>query len=224
MGGLSFYVPEDIGYMGDLKVAIAGPLMQIPFLVLLAIIYILIRPEDSMPFSYVYATYKEITGDIGNLFVTLFRTTFWYNVFMVVFNLFVPLYPSDAVRIWTALFRKSGASLAKSATIISFVGMFISVGAMIYGIVEALFFNIFGGGIFVFAIGGFGFINAKALYDTVKAGRLRHNPIFKRSCYEHTDGIEMNTSPTRNSTDRVDGDDDEATITTTTAASEAEIV
>lgn len=197
LGGLTFYGPTNKGYIGDLKVALAGPIMQIPLMIILAVTYVSLRPEDMSPLSAVFASYNDITGDFSRLLLILCMTTFWYNMFIFMFNVFIPIHPLDGVRIYAAVLKFFGASLTKTAKIVSFTGMFLSACTFILAIVELLFFEVYGGGIFELALGAFGLASSKALYDRIKAGRLKEDGVFGRACYESemdSTGIEMNNN------------------------------
>ena len=178
LGGLSFYGPTNKGYMEDLKVAIAGPIMQIPLMIILVTLYETLRHDDMSPVGSIYVVYRDITGDISRLFLALCMGTFWFNTIVCFLNLLIPIYPLDGVRIYAAVLKKLGASLTKTAKIISYFGMFISIFSFSLGVFFMFFFEAYGGGLFEMALGAFGFASSKDLYDKVKAGRLRDDKIF----------------------------------------------
>lgn len=198
LGSLSFYGPSDKGIMGDLKVAVSGPLLQIPLMVILAILYVSLKTNDMTPFSHIFASYTDIiNAGMGEFFLAICLETFWYNVFVISLNLLVPIYPFDAVRIWAALLRKRGTSLTKTAKIISYVGMFLSGCLFIFGVVEILFYEIFRLGLFELTLGASGLLSAKYLDDKINAGLLNTDPVFGRACYESAENsFEMNTTST----------------------------
>lgn len=201
LGGLSFYGPTNLGYMGDLKVAIAGPLMQIPLMIIFVTLYETLKYDDMSALGSIYLVLKDISGDISRLFIAVCMATFWYNVVIFLLNVFIPIYPLDGVRLYAAGLKALGASLTKTAKIISYCGMFISICGFILGVVQMFFYHAYGGGLFELALGAFGLANSKELYDKIKAGRLREDKIFGRSCYEQesetnemNNGVELETS------------------------------
>lgn len=195
LGGLSFYGPSNLGYMGDLKVAVAGPLMQIPLIIVLLTLYETLRDDDMSAIGSIYPVIGDITGDISRIFIAVCMATFWFNVITFLLNVFIPIYPLDGVRLYAAGLKALGASLTKAAKIISYYGMFISICTFVLGAMQMFFSTVYGGGLFEMALGAFGFVNSKDLYDKIKAGRLREDKILGRSCYEQeTEGIEINNS------------------------------
>lgn len=185
-----------MGIRGDLMVALSGPILQIPFMMLLAILYQILKTKDMSSFSSIFVSYEDITIGIGYMFISTFLETFWYNMLVILLNIFVPIFPFDSTRIWVAILKKCGASLTKSAKIISIVGILISGLCFIIGILELLFIKVFGFGLFEFLFGAFGLFNSKFLYDNVKAGRLNDDPIFCRACYAQDESDGHNNSTT----------------------------
>lgn len=199
LGGLTFYGPSTTGHIGDLKVALAGPIMQIPLIITLAIIYVVCQSDDMRPLSARYAYNDEASSTIGVLLLSVVRLTFWYNIFVSVINTIVPIYPLDSVRIWASVLKIFGASLIKSAKTVSISGMVAGASLGVFGLVK-MFHHHYVGGIAEFVLGAFGFAGSKALFDTIKAGRLKDDPIFGRACYDQGDDqdVEMRSDSGNN--------------------------
>lgn len=194
IGGLSFHTAADKGHIGDLKVALAGPLMQLPLIGVLAILYLALKSNEMDPFTEFFASYASVSGGMGMFFITLCRTTFWYNVFLLSINLLIPIYPLDGLRIYVAIFKLSGMNLTKSANIAAFGGGLASLIILGYGVFK-FFSKTYVGGLSEIVAGGLGFANSKNLYDLVKEGRLKDDPVLGRSCYEQSNGgVEMSSS------------------------------
>lgn len=199
IGGLTFFTATEKGHVGDLKVALAGPLIQIPFMCILAAIYLILQTEKTGPFVDFYATYENVSGTIGLLFLTLCRTTFWYNVLLLSINLLVPIYPLDGLRIYAATLKIMGINLTTTAKFVSIGGMIFSVSLFGFGVFK-LFHTSYIGGMSEVLAGGLGFTNSKILFDLVKAGRLKEDPIFGRRCYEQSTNESVEMASTSNNT------------------------
>ncbi len=173
--------------------------MQLPFMLILAIIYVAVNDDKDYPLSTIFATYDNVRGSIGILFLTLCRTTFWYNVLLLVINLLIPIYPLDGVRIYAAVLKMWGMSLKSTAMFVSIAGLIISCSLFGYGVFK-LFSKSYSSGLSEIAGGTFGLVNSKMLFDSVKAGVLDRDPIFGRPCYEReNESVEMPTLPSTNS-------------------------
>lgn len=204
LGSLSFYGPSDKGIKGDVNVALAGHILQIPLMIILGILYASLRTEDMSALSDIFASYDDITIGFGKILLTLCMETFWYTLFIIGLNLVIPVYPFDGVRIWAAVIKNMGASLTKTAKIISIAGILISSCTFIFGIIEMLFYEIFGLAIFELIFGVLGLVSSKNLYDNIKAGRLRDDPIFGRACYANeNESVEMSSTGNGSASDAI---------------------
>ncbi len=195
LGGLSIYGPTDKGVIGDLKVAIAGPVMQIPLMVILAILYLALKTPDMPPFQTFYISKYDVESEIGFLFLALCRITFWYNFFIFGINLIVPISPMDGLRIWAACLRTFGLSVNKTAKALAYLGILLSLIVFIYGVFILFDFRYYGGITEMF-LGAYGFASSKALNDLVATDRLGLDPIFGRPLYIDTDSnsVEMSNN------------------------------
>jgi len=199
LGGLTFHGPTDKGIKGDLKVALAGPLMQIPLMIILAIIYLALMTPETPPFQMFYISQMDIENSIGSIFLGLCRVSFWYNFFIFGINLIVPISPLDGLRIWAACLRILGMSVTWTAKFLAYFGMLISFAVFLFG-VFILFDLSHYGGITEMFLGAFGFASSKALRDLARTDLLSLDPIFGRSWYasEESRGVEMSGTSSNN--------------------------
>jgi Zn-dependent protease len=191
LGGLTIYGPTDQGAIGDLKVAIAGPLAHLPLAAIYAIVYTVVKKDGMDGLNSLTIHIEEMKKGFMYIFGTVCRVSFGWNVILFVGHILVPIYPLDGVRIWAGILRSMNVSLAKSAKIISVAGMLSSLIVFLYGCFTV--FNIeVEGGVTEILLGGFGLTSSKILYDLVKLGRLTEDPVFGRACYvEHGNSVEI---------------------------------
>ncbi|GFH60474.1 hypothetical protein CTEN210_16950 [Chaetoceros tenuissimus] len=194
LGGLSIYGPDHP--MGDVKVAILGPVSHVFTGAIFAVLYIMLKADD-MPSLLSYKVYyADIESGLRGLFASASRIAFSWNLMLLVVHLLVPVYPMDAVRIWAGLLRRSGKSLADTAKFTAYAGILICSGIFIYGWVGLFMDATFMGGITensaYIVLGGFGALVSWNLVQTVNADRINLDKVFGRGCYAITgSGVEM---------------------------------
>ena len=194
LGGLTIYGPEDQGARGDLKVALAGPLIHLPMAGLFALLYVLLKGKDMVGLASRTVFIADLNTGFVGMFLTACRIACWWNLWLCALHLVLPIYPLDGIRVWAGVLRSRGMSLTKSAKVTSVGGMGLSLVIFVYGVVK-LFDSRIEGGITEILLGGFGFATSKILYDFVKTGRLSEDPIFGRSCYsENGSSVEIPTT------------------------------
>lgn len=191
LGGLTLYGPADQGAIGDLKVGIAGPIVHIPLAGIFYLLYFV--AEKTIPDG------QHLEEGFKHIFAMVCRNAVAWNAVLFAIHLLIPIYPLDGIRIWAGLLRSANVSLERTAKLIAYAGMGISIFFFIYGAI-VLVSSSYGLGLSQVLIGGFGFSSSKVLYDLVEAGRLTSDPVFGRSCYadDRTDdtsvGIEATSS------------------------------
>lgn len=194
LGGLSLYGPDSP--MGDVKVAILGPLSHVFTGAIFGVVYIMIKAEGMPSLLSYQVYYADIESGLKGIFASASRIAFCWNLMLLVVHLLVPVYPMDAVRIWGGLLRSSGKSLADTAKFTAYAGILICFGIFIYGWVGLFRDESFGGGITEFSayivLGGFGALVSWNLVQTVNADRINLDKVFGRGCYAITgSGVEM---------------------------------
>ena len=179
------YGPSDKGAFADLKVAIAGPLAHLPLAGIFAIMYVIVRKPDMDRLISITIYFQQLEEGFIYTFATVCRVAFGMNIILCIGHILIPVYPLDGVRIWAGALVSMGVGLNKSARLISVAGMLMSSVVAIYGCV-VVFNRNYDGGITEILLGGFGVTSSKILYDLVKEGRLREDPVFGRACYGST--------------------------------------
>ena len=153
LGGLAMCsAPDD--WKSNLKVALAGPIVNLTLVPVFAIpLYLLTGSVSSLAFNPISlgAQSAALTLQSGD-------TTWWLvvlgafysiNLVLLVFNLLIPMYPLDGARLlYSLLWRRSSDSKAKWLTVN--VGLFVATGLVIIGFIfddaqTLLVIAIFGG-------------------------------------------------------------------------------
>jgi Zn-dependent protease len=187
LGGLTIYGPEDKGPVGDLKVAIAGPLSHLPLVAISAIIFTLIKEDGMTGLEKSSFSVGELEKGLIYVLATICRVAFWWNIMLISIHFLLPIYPLDGVRIWAGAMRSMRVSLVKSALIISVTGLTLSIGLFSYGCVMLFKGTLTSGvGVAELLLGGFGAISSKILYDLFSQGRLKEDPVFGREWYANS--------------------------------------
>jgi len=170
---------------GDFKVAIAGPLMHIPQMLVWGGIYAALEAGDFSNFDYGgVATSETSFGAV------VCAQAFYLNLFLFVFNLFVPAYPLDGGRCMAAAFIMCGMSVLKAAITTASIGMLIAGALVMWGLLEIVYgwFN----GLFTMLVGVWIFQSSYALFQLtrpveggVAGDLLKSHPVFGRQCYQN---------------------------------------
>eukprot|EP00565_Helicotheca_tamesis_P006178 CAMPEP_0185723860 /NCGR_PEP_ID=MMETSP1171-20130828/552_1 /TAXON_ID=374046 /ORGANISM="Helicotheca tamensis, Strain CCMP826" /LENGTH=168 /DNA_ID=CAMNT_0028391617 /DNA_START=584 /DNA_END=1090 /DNA_ORIENTATION=+ len=133
--------------------------------------------------SSLYISLYEISkGGFSGFATQLCRQAFWMNLYIFIFNLFIPAFPLDGSRCLVALLMMCQVGLTKTAMITSLTAFVVVGGMVIWGFI-ALFLKDDPNGLFTIFIAGFIFLSSKELYDMTKFGRVREHPLFSRPCY-----------------------------------------
>lgn len=207
MGGYAICgVSPSAGVIGDLKIAIAGPLMQFPQMLFWFLCYTIASNADYeffRPEIYLDIMFNGFSGFMQ----TLFCRAFFMNVFIFAFNFFIPAYPLDGGRCMAATLVLLGFSLKKAALITSIASMFVSILLLILGMVS-FFAERNPNGLFTVLIAPYIFYSGKHLYDMAAAGREKEHPLFNRPCYDERE-VTMEQAVQQHEDDDDYGEEDE---------------
>jgi len=185
LGGFALCGPADGGASADFKVAIAGPLTHIPQMIVWVILYIAFTGGNiSGLFSTSSVALYEVSyGGFTGFLSQLCKQTFWMNLHILGFNLFIPAFPLDGGRCLAASLVMCKVRVEKAAMITSVVAFVIAIGMGIWGFIP-LIIGDDPNGLFMVFIAGFVLVSSKQLFDLTRAGRVREHPLFSRSCYD----------------------------------------
>lgn len=175
-------ISRSAGVIGDLKIAIAGPLMHFPQMLFWFLCYTVFSEGDYEFFRP--EIYLDImsSGFVGFM-KTLCCMAFYMNVFIFAFNFFIPAYPLDGGRCMAATLVLLGLSLKKTALMTSIASMFVSILLFILGMVS-FFAERNPNGLFTVLISPYIFYSGKYLYEMAASGTEKEHPLFNRPCYD----------------------------------------
>lgn len=180
LGGFAICGPTD-SLIGDLKVALAGPLTHIPMSLLWWIVYVATK-TSAMSLWPSWTIYLDVlsSGALG-FFEMLSAQAVYLNLALLCFNLFIPAYPLDGGRIYAAsliLVFKMGA--LKAAKVTAITGFFLGIGMILYALISTLM-GAAGTQLLLGLIGVFVFYQSYELW--AQKNDLSNHPIFGRQCY-----------------------------------------
>uniref|UniRef100_A0A7S2ER85 Peptidase M50 domain-containing protein n=1 Tax=Trieres chinensis TaxID=1514140 RepID=A0A7S2ER85_TRICV len=182
LGGFTLCGPTDGGASADLKVAVAGPLTHIPQSLFWMGIYAAATGGGFPSFSRDVL----VSGGINGFFTVLSAHSFWLNVDLMVFNLFIPAYPLDGGRCMAAGLIMYGFGAQKAAQMTSITSMIIAAMMAFWGLVSFIHQN-HPAGLFAACVGFYVFSSGSRLYNLATTGRLRDHPLFGRPGFEDQD-------------------------------------
>jgi len=183
LGGFAICGPtKQAGVIGDLQVAMAGPLMHFPQMFMWFILYAIFSGGN---FEYFQPElYLDIMSDgFWNFLGELCSMAFYINLFIFAVNFFIPAYPLDGGRCMVATLILLGMTVQHTAKITAFTGMFVAVILLILGLVS-FFVEANANGFFIALVAVYIYFAGKHLYDMVNEGREKEHPLFNRQCYD----------------------------------------
>lgn len=190
LGGFAICGPPNNnggGAYNDLKVAASGPLMHIPQMIFWAILYALFNKGNMELFQPEVYIDVLMDGFVGFMSV-LCCMSFWMNVFIMTFNLFVPAYPLDGGRCMAAVLIMFGFTVTTSAYATSVTAMFVACLLGFLGIISGIQEGN-PNGFFTALVAAYIFMESKFLFDLTKAGRVTEHPLFSRACFDERESI-----------------------------------
>jgi Zn-dependent protease len=171
---------------GDFKVAIAGPLTHLPQMAFWVLIFWIAEGDDFGELT------RYLDLDETSFMGALAAQSFFLNLVLMIFNLFIPAYPLDGGRCLAAGLIMCGMNVVTAAMTTAVVGMIIAALMACWGIVE--FFMGSPTGVFTAAIG---FWIGWTSYELFKLTRpasgmygepidnLKTHPVFGQECYQN---------------------------------------
>lgn len=183
LGGLEIYGPSpSYGVIGDLKVAVAGPLTHFIQMIVWLVCYAIFAGGD---FEFFQAEiYLDIMTDGFSGFMSVLSAmAFYMNLFVFALNFFIPAYPLDGGRCMVATLTLLGVPLRHAAQAKALTAMGV---AAILGLLGLISF--FGeknpNGFITTLISIYIFVDAKNLYVLAITDRANDHPLFNRACYD----------------------------------------
>lgn len=195
LGGLTVYGGLDMN--SDLKVSLAGVMSHFILLCIFATLYAILKNDEM---NWNSAISLRDMGSIGSAITLAFKTSFFWNIYLFLLHLLIPIYPMNGLRIWVRFLLGRGFSLETAAIISSSSGLVASSALVLWGILK-FFSGEIGGGINVIFLAGLGTLSSKILYERTKAGRVREHVVFVTPWYEEygTSGNRTHSRFLRNS-------------------------
>lgn len=186
LGGYALCGPTD-SLAGELKVALAGPLMHVPMgLVWWAVSAGLGGGRYGWWPSY--RIYLDVlSSGVGGFFETLAAQALYMNLALLCVNLFLPAYPLDGGRIYAA-----GLMLAcrlpgrTAATVTSATAALLASGLLLQALLTV--FAGAGGSVLLGVLGAFVLYQSYELHAAARRDDLGDHPIFGRACYRDGSG------------------------------------
>lgn len=222
LGGFALCGPTD-ALIGDLKVALAGPMTHVPMGVIWWAIYAGVT-DGKHGLWPSHTVYLDVLSDgAAGFFEILSAQAVWLNLYLLAFNLFLPAYPLDGGRIYAAslilVFKMKSQTAAKVTAMTAMIIAFCMIG---YAIVTFLS-RTAGSGLLLGLVGVFVFFQSWELWTAAKRNDLNDHPIFGRQCYQSSSsgGTTGNTS---SGSGQEQGGEVEAQVTVPAQTDEAVIV
>lgn len=212
LGGFAICGPTD-SLVGDLWVALAGPLTHIPMFLLWWIVYVATK-TSTMSFWPSWTIYLDIlSSSARGFFAMLSAQAVYLNLALLCFNLFIPAYPLDGGRVYAAsLILVFKMDTLKAAKVTSITGMILATGMILYAIISTLIGKV-GTQLLLGLIGVFVFYQSYELW--AQKNDLSNHPIFGRQCYQRsgTSGTGSSVTEIEEGSSVVPAQKDEAVMT-----------
>lgn len=187
LGGFALCGPTE-GLVGDLKVALAGPITHVPMGLIWWAIYVG-TTGGKMGLWPSFTIYLDVlSSGAAGFFEILAAQGLYLNIILLCFNLFIPAYPLDGGRIYAAiliLVFKMKSQLAARVTAVT--AMLLSAVMIAYAIVR--WFQGTGGSFLLLGlVGVYVFYQGHELWTAARRDELGGHPIFGRECYKDGNG------------------------------------
>jgi len=177
-GGLTIQGPDHVNACGDLKVAVSGPLVHLPIMVVwifLGIVCAKVNGGDSDELKD-----ARITDSASIFFLNLTYWAFFQNLLILLANVVIPIYPFDAGRILGNVLIMMGLQVSTAAkvtaVIAALIGILFFVTAWFIDNQYDRLVNILLG---LVIIG-----SSLSLFAKAHTGTLADDRIFGRPCYD----------------------------------------
>lgn len=197
LGGLT--LSNSNSAWAEFRIALAGPLSNIPLIGLFGLLFSIIRPEN-VPFNRVIDVL--VLNTVNGFLAELSLHAFISNIVILLANVIMPTYPLDGGRLLASFLIMIGCSTVKAAKILGIWTMLVSVGLIIFG--AYLLFTDEYNGIFLMVIGALNFSGGSNLNKMANEGRINEDPLFGRPCF--------NEGPPANETEMTSVSSNEAEI------------
>lgn len=161
LGGLAYINLDDSSAKGDLGVAVAGPATHIPMFFAWFLIYLATGGNPN------------ITSRLGHNFVRdVASQGCWLNIYLFLFNLFIPAYPLDGSRVVSNMLAICGVSMRTAGWIVITLSVIMSCGLLAYGFILTQFLTLF--------VGVFTLAETWKLFSLQRNNQLAEHPTFAK--------------------------------------------
>uniref|UniRef100_A0A7S1ZEE5 Peptidase M50 domain-containing protein n=1 Tax=Trieres chinensis TaxID=1514140 RepID=A0A7S1ZEE5_TRICV len=181
LGGFALCGPTDSGAKGDLVVAVSGPLTHLLQMAIWIAFYAVFNGGYFSTFSMSYFL-TDLSRSCSSFMAVLSQQSFWTNLFIMAFNLFIPAYPLDGGRCLASTLILCGVNVNRAALITSVTAIVLATSLFLWGVVSFIWLHS-PNGLFTALIAIFVFTSSWQLWDLYKAGRVKDHPLFGRACY-----------------------------------------
>jgi len=161
LGGLAFIATDDASAMGDMFVAIAGPLTHVPMFALWLLFLKL--SSGSMDLT---------ASQRGDFWAALCLEGCWIQVYLFAFNLLLPAYPLDSSRVLVAALACCKVPIDAAAITVIVVSTIMSCALIVYGFWVLQFLAVF--------IGGWCLGETWKVFALKSANQLGQHPTFSK--------------------------------------------
>ena len=194
LGGFSTCHISDGTCLQEFWVALCGPLMHIPQIVVWVIVVAIAAPNGASYISSNFNLSEFEDGGAAHFFARTGQQAVMLNLLIFLINMFVPAYPMDCVKALAAILVYFGLSLLTTAYTIGIIGSVLGFVLLIYSI--SAFINQNGYGFMLLLIGLFVMFTSGSLLWMARQGTHRSHPIFQPECFDNPQTIRQQTNNT----------------------------
>ena len=195
LGGFSTCHIPDGSCLQEFWVALSGPLMHIPQIIVWVIVVAIAAPNNTAYLSQTFNITEFENGGVAHFFARMAQQAVMLNLLIFLINMFIPAYPMDCVKALAAILVYFGVSILTTAYVISVIGLVLGFILLMYAI--SAFINQNGWGFMLLMIGLFVMYTSGSLLWMARQGTHRSHPIFQPECFNNPQG---GRRPTNNST------------------------
>jgi hypothetical protein len=178
----------------EFSVALCGPLMHIPQIVVWLVIVAIVAPDGVSYVNREFDINEFENGGVKLFFAKLGQQAFVLNMMIFIMNMFIPAYPMDCVKALAAILVHFGLPLLTTAYTVAIIGLVLGFVCFIFAL-NAMF-NKTGNGFTFLMVSLFVLYTSGSLLYMAKMGTYRSHPIFEPECFDNPQGVNRPASNT----------------------------